>query len=199
MSILLLFEFMLIQNMALAYGFSSASVVAAGEHYRFSLRLFAVTALGLLLISLAIYLLQFLLVDLTGWAFLRIPVIAISLVLFLWLLGRFPSLLKGVVPGMDVGDFSLLNYNSLLMGMSFLFSVNHLDFGSAFFGIVGGIIGYGLALYFHDLVLRKIEFEWLPPVLRGHPMALFSMGLVSLVILFIGKLLMPGLEALAKV
>jgi electron transport complex protein RnfA len=190
----LIVSFFFMQNLLVVYGLGLAPALRAGTAFRPRLGVFLSSALLMGIAVMAAWGLHALLVDLLGLAYLR--TIAYVLVLVGLIFGT--QAVAKRVSERNRGNFDALvkpvNISCATLGLMILVTGQDLGFPEALAAGCGGILGYGAGLFLYGEALQRMELEWIPKAFRGLPLALISLGLVSLVFMAVSALLLPGLR-----
>lgn len=142
--------------------------------------------LWFLLGALWIWVVDFLLCRMAGLSFLRVLIVFLNLAL---LNGLEPLLVRGRTESFGDRPDRYVPLAAFLM-LALPGGGDPLSFAGA---LLGALCGGGVALAVHDAVMARLELEWVPPGVRGQPLAFFVMGFVSLVFLLTGQILRSAL------
>jgi electron transport complex protein RnfA len=193
-SIYLVLNFFFIQNLLLVFGLGMTPALRQGQAYRMRWGALLSMSVLMLVACLAAWGLHALLVTWLGLSYLQTMSYVLVLVCLIYATRAVAK--RSSAARQD--DFQALvlpvNISSASLGLMVLVTGQGFGFLDALAASCGGILGYGLALFLYGEALQRMELEWIPKPFRGLPLALISLGLVSLVFMSVSALLLPGIR-----
>lgn len=189
----LLLNWFFFQNLALVYGLGLVPALGGRQDYRFQAADFG---FGVLFMTIAVFLswgLNWLVVDLIGFGFLRTLVFVLVIASLVHVFNGLADRLSHKTAESLRIFTGPINASCAAMGLIVLLNGAGLGIVDLAIACLGAVLGFGAALALHSGIMRRMELEWLPRHFRGIPFALISLGLVSLVFMSISSLLLPGM------
>jgi len=189
----LLLYYFFFQNLTLVFGLGLVPVLGGRQDYRFHKLDFWFAILFMAIAVMLTWGLNWLIVGLLGFGFLRTMLFVLVIALMIHAFDRLAGKLSQRTAESVRIMTGPINASCAVMGLVVLVSGGNLGLLDSLIAALGAVLGFGAALLMHSGIMRRMELEWLPRHFRGLPFALISLGLVSLVFMSISSLLVPGM------